>query len=428
MTHIAIDGPGGAGKSSVAKLIAARLKFIYVDTGALYRAVGYYMLTRGIDPKDSVNVISALPSVKITLKFTDKQELYLCGEDVGEKIRTPEISMAASAVSAIPEVRAFLLDTQRSIAKNNNVIMDGRDIGTVILPKANLKVFLFASPEARAQRRYEELLKKGETVTYEAVLAEMNERDKNDSTRATAPCIPAADAILLDNSKLNLEETADTIISLLEKRKQLAKEIRIYSFWHRILSLPVRLFFGIKLIGKENIPSEGGVLICSNHLGMRDPVLLAATYPRQVRFLAKKELFSVPIIRGIITAWGAIRLDRSVSDIGALKKAEELLRFRQTVAIFPQGHRKPSVPVAETEFKRGASFLVSHTHCPVLPIYIQTKGQKYKLFRRIKIHVGKLIAPDQLLTTDGENGYDTITNRIRDAIIAIEADANKGKG
>ena len=164
MTHIAIDGPGGAGKSSVAKLIAARLKFIYVDTGALYRAVGYFMVSHGIDPKDRAQVLPALAKVKIELKFTDKQELYLCGEDVGEKIRTPEISMAASAVSAIPEVRNFLLDTQRDIAKKNNVIMDGRDIGTVILPNADLKIFLFASPEARAKRRYEELSAKGEHV------------------------------------------------------------------------------------------------------------------------------------------------------------------------------------------------------------------------------------------------------------------------
>ena len=126
MTHIAIDGPGGAGKSSVAKLIASKLKFIYVDTGALYRAVGYYMLSKGIDPKDSARVIAALPNVKIELKFTDKQELYLCGEDVGEKIRTPEISMAASAVSAVPEVRAFLLNTQRTIAKKNNVIISAQ--------------------------------------------------------------------------------------------------------------------------------------------------------------------------------------------------------------------------------------------------------------------------------------------------------------
>lgn len=427
MTHIAIDGPGGAGKSSVAKLIASKLKFIYVDTGALYRAVGYYMLSKGIDPKDSARVIAALPNVKIELKFTDKQELYLCGEDVGEKIRTPEISMAASAVSAVPEVRAFLLNTQRTIAKKNNVIMDGRDIGTVILPKADLKIFLYASPEARAQRRYDELLKKGETVTYEAVLSEMNERDKNDSTRATAPCIPASDAVLLDNSKLDLEGTADAIIGMLKKRKRLTAELKKYAILRFLFAAPLRFLFGVKLIGKENIPDEGGVLICSNHLGMRDPVLLSAAYPRQVRFLAKKELFSIPIVRGIITAFGAIRLDRSASDVGALKKAEEMLRFRQTVAIFPQGHRKPSMPVSETEFKRGAAFIVSHTKCSVLPIYIQTRKQKYSLFHRVKIHIGKPITPELLFADGVENGYDAITDRIRDAVIALEVQANKEK-
>ena len=424
MTHIAIDGPGGAGKSSVAKVIAARLKFIYVDTGALYRAVGYYMLSHGNDPKDGEKVISALSGVKITLKFTDKQELYLCGEDVSGKIRTPEISMAASAVSAIPEVRSFLLNTQRDIAKKNNVIMDGRDIGTVILPDADLKVFLFASPEARAKRRYDELVAKGENVTYENVLAEMNERDTNDSTRKTAPCVPAEDAILLDNSNLDLEGPANAIISLLEKRKILKKEIKNYSFWRALLGAPLRGLFGVKLIGKENIPKEGGILICSNHIGMRDPVLLAASYPRQVRFLAKKELFSVPIIRGIITAWGAIRLDRSTSDVGALKKAEEMIRFRQTVAIFPQGHRNPSVPVEETEFKHGASFIASHTGCSVLPVYIQTKNQKYGLFRRVKIHVGQLIPHEALAPKDSENAYDAITKRIQKAIVALEAKAN----
>ena len=426
MTHIAIDGPGGAGKSSVAKLLAAQLKFIYVDTGALYRAIGYYMVSRGIDPKDSARVISSLPEVKIALKFTDKQELYLCGEEVGGKIRTPEISMAASAVSAIPEVRSFLLNTQRSIAKKNNVIMDGRDIGTVILPKADLKVFLFASPEARAKRRYDELIAKAENVTYENVFNEMNERDKNDSTRATAPCVPAEDAVLLDNSDLDLEGTAKAIVSLLEKSKMIKKENRRYCILRKIFGLPLRAIFGAKLIGKENIPKEGGVLICSNHIGMRDPVLIAATFPRPVYFLAKKELFSIPIVRGLIRIFGAIRLDRSTSDVGALKKAEEMIRFRKTVAIFPQGHRRPSVPVSETEFKRGAAFITSHTGCDVLPIFIKTKNQKYGIFRRVRIYIGKPIPHDQLFE-NADRDYNLITDRIRDAITAIETKVNEEK-
>lgn len=426
MTHIAVDGPGGAGKSSVAKLIASRLKFIYVDTGALYRAVGYHMISKGIAPTDADAVVAALPEVKISLKFTDRQELYLCGEEVGDKIRTPEISMAASAVSAIPAVRAFLLDTQRDIANKNNVIMDGRDIGTVILPNADLKIFLFASPEARARRRYDELIAKGNDVTFESVLAEMNKRDKNDSTRATSPCIPAEDAILLDNSNLNLEGTADKIIELLEKKKAVTRLGKRYKICWKLLAAPIRFLFGVRIIGKENIPARDGLIVCSNHIGLRDPVLLSSVYPRQLRFLAKKELFSVPLLRGIITTLGAIRLDRSTADTAALKKAEECIKLGQAVTIFPQGHRKPSLPIGETSFKRGAAFLASHAKCAVLPVYIETKHKKYGLFRRVNIHIGEILPFEKLI--ECANDYDHITDQIFNAIIALEKNAEeKGK-
>jgi cytidylate kinase len=213
---IAIDGPGGAGKSTVSKAIAARLGIVYVDTGALYRTVGYYVRGAEVDPKDAEGVTALLPNIKIEVKYVDgAQRVYLNGEDLGDRIRTPEMSMYASAVSAIPAVRAFLLDTQKDIARKNSVIMDGRDIGTVILPDADLKVFLTATPECRARRRYDELVAKGQSVRYEDVLDEMNERDKNDSTRATAPAVAAADAITFDNTGLGLEETVEKIISMI---------------------------------------------------------------------------------------------------------------------------------------------------------------------------------------------------------------------
>ena len=219
MIRIAIDGPGGAGKSSLAKAVAARLGIIYVDTGALYRTIGLYMLKHGIDSKDSDSVIASLNSFTLELKFTDgKQIILLDGTDVGDTIRAPEVSMAASAVSAIPEVRAFLLDMQRGIAKKNSVIMDGRDIGTVILPDAEVKVFLTATPEARAKRRYEELLARGKEVSYEQVYAEMLERDTNDSTRSIAPCVPAEDATILDNSLLTADETVEALLEIVKKK------------------------------------------------------------------------------------------------------------------------------------------------------------------------------------------------------------------
>jgi len=218
MIRIAIDGPGGAGKSSVAKLVAKKLGIIYVDTGALYRTIGLYMLNAGIDPANEALVTQSLNKFTLELKFIDgKQVILLNGCDVGDTIRTPAVSMAASRVSAIGAVREFLLNTQRNIAKENSVIMDGRDIGTVILPDAEVKIFLTASSEARAKRRYDELISKGQSISYEQVLAEMIERDTNDSTRAIAPCVPADDAIFLDNSSMTLEETADKIIEISKK-------------------------------------------------------------------------------------------------------------------------------------------------------------------------------------------------------------------
>ena len=216
--QIAIDGPSGAGKSSVAKIIAAKLGIVYVDTGALYRTIGYFVRGRGIAREDVAGIEACLPFITIEVRYEDgAQHVYLNGEDLGDRIREPEISMYASAVSAVPAVRAFLLDTQRDIAKKNSVIMDGRDIGTVILPDADVKVFLFASDEARAKRRTLELQAKGMDVRFEDVLREMRERDDNDRNREVAPAVAAPDAVLLDNSDMTVEETADAVIALAEK-------------------------------------------------------------------------------------------------------------------------------------------------------------------------------------------------------------------
>ena len=221
MIKIAIDGPGGAGKSTIAKAVAKELGIVYVDTGALYRTIGYYVRQKDIDPHDRVGVPAILGEISIEVKYENgSQRVYLNGEDLGDKIRTPEMSMYASAVSAIPEVRSFLLDTQRDIARKNSVIMDGRDIGTVILPDAEVKIFMTASAECRAMRRYKELCDKGQNVRYEDVFAEMNERDHNDSTRDVAPTAAAADAVLLDNSELTFEESVAAVIAIVKEKTE----------------------------------------------------------------------------------------------------------------------------------------------------------------------------------------------------------------
>jgi len=224
MYQVAIDGPSGAGKSSLAKAAAARLGIVYVDTGALYRTIGYYVTQKGIAPDDAARVVDVLPEIHIELKFENgTQYVYLNGENLGDKIRRPEISMAASSVSKIPEVRAFLLETQKSIARTHSVIMDGRDIGTVILPDADVKIFLFASDEARALRRTRELESKGMPAKYEDVLREMRERDEQDRNRDVAPCVPAPDAVMFDNSDLTVEQSIERLIAIVREHVPAAR-------------------------------------------------------------------------------------------------------------------------------------------------------------------------------------------------------------
>ncbi len=219
---VAMDGPVGAGKSTIARECAKKLGFIYVDTGALYRAVGLFCKRRGIEislENSKEIAVSISDGLHLEIALVDgTQHVIMNGEDVSEEIRLPEISMAASAVSAVPEVRAFLLGTQRELARTNDVIMDGRDIGTVILPNAQVKIFITAKPEIRAKRRYDELVAKGVDTTYESVLDDLNKRDYNDSHRETAPLKQADDAVLLDTSELDFDGSVEAVISLIRQK------------------------------------------------------------------------------------------------------------------------------------------------------------------------------------------------------------------
>lgn len=216
---VAIDGPSGAGKSTLARAVAAEFGFLYVDTGALYRTVGLYIRRKEIDPDDAAAVAAALPGARVSLAYRGgEQRVFLEDEDVSEAIRTPEASRYASKVSAIPAVRAFLLETQRRMARENNVVMDGRDIGTVVLPDAKIKLFLHASAEDRARRRFEELQARGTPQPYDEVLADIRERDERDENRAAAPLRRADDAIDLDTTGNTLEQSRALLIRTVRER------------------------------------------------------------------------------------------------------------------------------------------------------------------------------------------------------------------
>lgn len=218
--NVAIDGPAGAGKSTVAKGAAKELGFIYVDTGALYRGIGLHALRSGKNPASAEEVIPLLAGINEEIRFVEgEQRVFLNGEDISGLIRTEEVSKAASDVSAIPEVREFLLEMQKDIAAKNDVIMDGRDIGTVVLPKAELKIFLTAEPEVRAKRRVAQLAEKGIIADFEAVLEDVKKRDYNDSHRAAAPLKQAEDAVLIDNTNSTLEDDIKNIKKLIERAR-----------------------------------------------------------------------------------------------------------------------------------------------------------------------------------------------------------------
>lgn len=217
---VAIDGPGGAGKSSIARTVARELGILYVDTGAIYRSVGYHVFKKGLDPQNPEQVIALLPEINIEMAYGEDglQRMYLNGEDVTDQIRLQEMSMYASGVSAIPEVRAFLMEMQRSIARRSSVVMDGRDIGTVVLPEAEIKIFLTADLEVRAKRRFKELQERGTPADFEQLMEEMRERDYKDSHRATAPLKAAEDAVIVDTTELDFSGSCRKIMEIIKER------------------------------------------------------------------------------------------------------------------------------------------------------------------------------------------------------------------
>ena len=217
---VAIDGPSGAGKSTIARRAAQNLGFVYVDTGAIYRSVGYHTYFSGVDPVDKKAVAALLPGLRVSMDYGEGglQRMYRNGEDVTDQIRLPEVSMITSHISAIPEVRAFLLEMQRHMAREYSVVMDGRDIGTVVLPDADVKIFLTASTEDRARRRYKELLERGTPQSLEELLRETEERDYNDSHRAVSPLRPADGAVLLDTTGNTFEQSLHQILAIIKER------------------------------------------------------------------------------------------------------------------------------------------------------------------------------------------------------------------
>lgn len=428
MFSIAIDGPSGAGKSTLADALSEKLGCIHLDTGAIYRTVALFVIESGVDPKDTESVIALIPKTDIKIEYIEgKQRMLLSGEDVTGRIRTPEISAGASAVSAIPEVRTYLLDLQRDFARKNSVIMDGRDIGTVILPNATVKFFMTASDDARAERRCAELREKGENVSLDDVKTAMAERDANDKNRKTAPAIPADDAIFLDNSG-DFDGTVKKALKIIKKTiKKKRKNQPLFAFWKHLLR-PIFTLIWLLNIRRPKDEDEGrGVIIASNHISALDPVYLALKLKRQVWFMAKAELGKAPLLGGLIKRFG-VTIKRGTADVPAIRKSVEILKENKAFCVFPQGTRIKGVHPSETEFKSGVGMMAFHSKCDVIPAYIYTKGYRSRPFKQIKVRYGDIIRYDELGFESGNHTeIERATALIREKILALSPDTPSEK-
>lgn len=422
MINIAIDGPAGAGKSTIAKAVAKDLGIIYLDTGAMYRATAYLALQKGIDPKDEQKVSEMLEDLKMDVVYKDgDQRIIVNGIDATPYLREHYMSKAASDISALPCVRYKMVDLQRDFASKNDVVLDGRDIGTFVLPNANCKFFLTASPEERAQRRMKDLEEKGEKVDYQTLLSDIIQRDYNDSHRKVAPLKQADDADFVDTTQMSVEdvvahvkevvhiktknansteqnaEKTSTIIPSSEMDKKTLARIKTYykpekrfTFYRflRVILRPIQmLVWPTKVIGAENVKKVKGALFTCNHYSKMDSMIpYFVLFKKEAHALAKYELFTNPVAGWFLHKMGAIPVRRGEADIEAVKQVLRVLKDGKQLLIFPEGTRNKEGTQQMAEFKTGTARFAIKAKVPVVPmIYYQSP----KAFRKNWLYVGE---------------------------------------
>lgn len=404
---IAMDGPVGAGKSTVADGVAKALGILHLDTGAMYRAFAWYALQQGVSVDDEQALSELTKKAMPEVAYVDgAQRTSIAGQDVTGLIRTPEVSMAASSVSRFAAVRQAMVASQRELAKKQDVLLDGRDIGTVVLPDAWLKIYLTALPEARAQRRYDEMIRKGQQTTFEEVLADVIARDEQDMNREVDPLRPAEDAQIIDSTDMDQQQVIDNILMRIDMRKgkKLAKRgehLPVYRYGLPIVSALMKLLFPATFHGLENAQQDAPCIMISNHLSMLDPVYLAMANKRyHVRFLGKKELIKNPLLKWLFDKLGMIAVDRHNTDMAAIRSCMKVLKDGNVLGVFPEGTRHKNGVMEELE--SGIALIALRSKATLLPVYLSDKP---RLFRRIHVYCGQCIPVSHL----ARNGVNTQT-------------------
>ena len=395
LISIALDGPVGAGKSTVAHEVAKELGILHLDTGALYRAFTWLLLEKKINIHDENTVCSLLNENQVTVSLKDNKQLtYINGQEVSDYIRTPEISMATSVISTYKEVRKKMTCYQQDIAKKHDILLDGRDIGTNVLPNATIKIFLTAKPEERARRRLLELNQKDPTIDFESVLADVIKRDEQDTTREIDPLKPAEDAQILDVTYLDKKQVIQEIVRRVRYVQGSApkREERFYSMYSFVRRLCIWMFctiFPVKFHNVENILLDAPYILIGNHLSMFDPLLLLPHCHRyQLRFLSKKELMKIPILSKWLLKAGVVPVDRQNSDLKALRACLKVIASNKPLAIFPEGTRMQEGGVPMENIHSGTAMIALRSNAVLVPVYISGIP---KLFKKTHVYYGKPI-------------------------------------
>jgi CMP/dCMP kinase len=325
--RIAIDGPAGAGKSTIAKHIAASLNMIYLDTGAMYRAFALKVLREKADVGNIEQLKNILAGFLIKIKYINREmHVYVDKEDVTDKIRTKEVSLAASDIAVYPFIRNRMVELQRMIAKKNSVVMDGRDIGSYVLKDADIKIFMTASPDERAKRRQLELMEKGETHDLDEIKKDIIYRDANDTTREFAPLVKAEDAVVFDTTGNSLDDTKELLLDYVKEELDIIRYRLRRDIIQFIVKTILRSLYRIRIKGLENVPKEGPLIICANHTSYLDVPVLECYINRLITFVAKIELYKIPVVAFVVKAFDSIPVDRDVKDISAAKEAFKRLK------------------------------------------------------------------------------------------------------
>ena len=423
---VAIDGPSGTGKGTVTKKVAKKFNLVNIDTGATYRCVALETINRNVSVDDLESIKQILQEIKIDMKNENgKLNIYLNEENVTEKIRTKEVDNIVGKISKIKEVREKLVDFQRKLAEGKDVIMEGRDITTVVFPRADVKIYLDASSEERANRRYKQNKEKGIECTYEEVLKNIEERDKIDSEREIGALKKADDAILIDTTKMNINQVVKEISKITEKEKKSQELLKkIYSVrpetkWKKFVRTCTKGFlrgiykicFRVKETG--TVPDEGAYIICANHINYLDAAAIVLFNKRMINFVGKEDLFRFRILNWLAHLFDIIPIKRNMQDMEAMKRCMKLLKSGGVLGIFPEGTRKGMAK--NVKVKNGAVFMAIKTGVPIIPVGIHGT---FKPFSKVYVNYGEPIDLSKYKGEDKEK-IDEATSMVMEEIVRL---------